>query len=132
LRLGSKMYRNADLAAPGVSRQAAWSRYSRPCAVTTKAPDERLLLAVMRVLVNHTFRSREANKWATELVSEARSDGLSWESIARELGVRRQTAWERYRVVEKSVSSARLPNEPNLINDVHGARISPTSEQAAP
>ena len=46
------------------------------------------------------YQARLARDGATirvnDLVRWAREDGASWEEIAKELGVTRQAAWERY------------------------------------
>jgi hypothetical protein len=41
----------------------------------------------------------------TEAVKAARASGHSWEELAQSLGTTRQSAWERYRRLEKMKSS---------------------------
>lgn len=80
----------------GVSRQAAWSRYHEHSDASDREYDKRLLIDALNTLREHGVRAQEISIRSAELVQEARRAGQSWEKIAVELGVRRQTAWERY------------------------------------
>jgi DNA-binding XRE family transcriptional regulator len=80
----------------GVTRQAAWFKYhAHPVAGGTPR-GRRSLVDTLNTLRAHAERSQAVNIRVAELVQEARETGRSWENIAQELGVRRQTAWERY------------------------------------
>ena len=85
----------------GITRQAAWSRFHGQCSGIVKQPEQRLLAGALSTLELRGFRVKQADKWIRELVRIARANGQSWDEIARELGVRRQTAWERYGTASK-------------------------------
>ncbi len=50
-----------------------------------------------RPAVSQRIAFSEAHRRRTEAVVEARRAGLSWELIARELGLTKQGAWEQFR-----------------------------------
>jgi len=79
-----------------ISRQAAWSRFRQQPIIRNVHDDERLLTGALKVLGLWGIRMQEAEKWTEELVHQARVAGWSWGRIGSELGVRRQTAWERF------------------------------------
>jgi len=89
----------------GVTRQAAWSRYRTHPVAGGRRRDSQFLVNTLNFLRTWAVRSQEIKIRTTELVQEARKAGRSWESIALELGVRRQTAWERYNNPSGTVSS---------------------------
>jgi hypothetical protein len=80
----------------GVTRQAAWSRYHEHGDASHHQYDKRLLIDALNTLRWHAVRAQTLSIRSAELVQEARKAGQSWEKIAADLGVRRQTAWERY------------------------------------
>lgn len=91
----------------GVSRQAAWSRYHEHSDASKRQHDKQLLVDPLNTLRFHATRAQKISIRSTELVREARSAGQSWEEIAVELGVRRQTAWERYGAPRITTADAR-------------------------
>jgi len=83
----------------GISRQAAWARYNRDCKIAKPGKSRfsgRCILDAVKPLQCFALRRCDIQKILERLVAEARTAGRSWEDIASELGVRRQTAWERY------------------------------------
>jgi hypothetical protein len=80
----------------GVTKQAAWSRYHAHLVAGGRRRDRRSLVDTLNFIQIYAVRSQMIHTRIAELVQEARKAGRSWESIGLELGVRRQTAWERY------------------------------------
>lgn len=89
----------------GVTRQAAWSRYHADPIAGGRRRDRGSLVETLNLLHDYAVRSQAISIRTAELVQKARTAGRSWESIALELGVRRQTAWERYNKPFNTASS---------------------------
>jgi hypothetical protein len=100
----------------GVSRQAAWSRYHEHSGVSERQYGKRQLVDTLNTLRDHAVRAQKISIRSAELVQEARRAGQSWEKIAADLGVRRQTAWERYgtpRITTADIEGAGLEQQRN-------------------
>ena len=80
----------------GVTRQAAWARYHKVCRAEDSYHGPQQLTGALRHLQFLRARTVKLEDKTARLVKAARTRGKSWEEIAVELGVRRQTAWERY------------------------------------
>lgn len=100
----------------GVTRQAAWSRYHEHSDASNRPHDKQLLVDTLKTLRWHAIRTQKISIRSKELVQEARRAGQSWEKIAAELGVRRQTAWERYgtpKITTADIEGAGLEQQRN-------------------
>jgi hypothetical protein len=94
----------------GVSRQAAWARFRGLCADISQGrsrPSQ--LTGALNALHFLGTRARDINTMTRDLVLAARSAGDSWETIAAQLGIRAQSAWERYSTAPTLVSPSDRP-----------------------
>jgi hypothetical protein len=83
----------------GLSRQAVWHRYHRsvtiagpPRGASAPARVEGALLALQA----YGLRADGLDRHLRNLVRQARARGQSWAAIGTDLGIARQTAWERF------------------------------------
>ncbi len=102
----------------GVTRQAAWARFHR----IPQAHHPRRQRDVARVegacktlsFVRQQAASVEAI--TRDLITRARHEGRSWEDIASELGIRRQSAWERYGPVKAKDEGSRKSDNTEVVS----------------
>ncbi len=80
-----------------VSRQAAWRRFRQHCRNhQDPGRDERRVEGNLRAVRHYKERSDVLSDRMFDLVRAARRAGRTWEEIAAELGVSKQSAWEHY------------------------------------
>ncbi|MET7403839.1 hypothetical protein ABZS66_61260 [Dactylosporangium sp. NPDC005572] len=79
-----------------VTRQAAWARYHEASATAEYQTGRQSMSGALRSLDFLRRRTERLEAKTASLVAAARQSGRTWENIADDLGVRRQTAWERY------------------------------------
>jgi hypothetical protein len=81
----------------GTSRQAAWSRFRQTCLdVEVTRSRAAQLAGALDSLTFLVSRARDIQATLENLVGDARTAGVAWETIAEQLGVRPQSAWGRY------------------------------------